>query len=337
VKNPFFPYLLITVLLMPFVENLAAEEATESVLKDSSEELKDAFEKAPPRPEIDLIGDIGEEDTSHFFFEPRVVTGKIYEKYEEKYARDDSDDVLWQDNVPFLGIGLTLGKKNFSVDIYAQQSESGKDSFARGSSRQIENTNINSLQDYNATLSRKDYALNLSYSKRNLFGRDHSLIFSVGYKIGQTDINVRARNTHVISITGEENETTNNNLDHQDIQFETKGPTIGLAYGFPVGNSVLGINLGYAWLNTAHSNSSFVGETNPGSTSGITVGFLWAGSITQNLGYSLSVDGYSYTMDAATIESQFKDQNGNLQTRVINLDSIEESVVTFKVSLSYSF
>lgn len=307
-KNPFIPYLFLTVLLMPF-----SADATESVPKDTSE-LKDDFE--PPRPEFD----VGEEDTSHFFFEPRVVTGKIYEKYEEKYAT--SNDILWQDNVPFIGIGLTLGKKNFSVDIYAQQSESGKDSFIRETS--------SLLQDYNANLSRKDYALNLSYSKMNLFGWEHSLVFSVGYKIGQTDIGVRARN-----ITNQSNPI----IRLQDIQFETKGPTIGLAYGFPVGNSVLGINMGYAWLNTAHSNSDFEVETDAKGTSGITVGFLWAGSITQNLGYSLSVDGYSYTMDAGTIEKPpFQDDNGNLQEgQRITINGIEESVVTFKFSLSYSF
>ncbi|MEN8215348.1 MAG: hypothetical protein ABFS56_03015 [Pseudomonadota bacterium] len=300
-KNPFLPYLFMTVLLMPY-----NADATESVLKDDFE---------PPRPEIEVIADT---DTSHFFFEPRLVTGKIYEKYEENYA--ESDDILWQDNVPFIGIGLTLGKKNFSVDIYAQQSESGKDSFIRETS--------SLLQDYNATLSRKDYALNLSYIKSNLFSWDHSLVFSVGYKIGQTDIGVRTRN-----ITNQSKPI----IKPQDIQFETKGPTIGLAYGFPVGNSVLGINLGYAWLNTAHSNSSFGVETNPASTSGITVGFLWAGSISKNFGYSLSLDGYSYTMGAVTTKTQFKDQNGNLQTREIKLNSIEESVMTFKFSLSYSF
>jgi len=69
------------------------------------------------------------------------------------------------------------------------------------------------------------------------------------------------------------------------------------------------------------------------------VGFLWAGSITQNLGYSLSVDGYSYTMDAGTIETpSFRDDKGNLQEgQRITINGIEESVVTFKVSLNYSF
>ena len=75
----------------------------------------------------------------------------------------------------------------------------------------------------------------------------------------------------------------------------------------------------------------------PDSTSGITIGLRWYGLINNNITYSFSVDSYKYTMDAASAETSFVSSDGVKRTTNISLSSIEESVVSFKASLSYIF
>jgi len=53
--------------------------------------------------------------------------------------------------------------------------------------------------------------------------------------------------------------------------------------------------------------------------------------------FSFSVDGYQYTMVANSAKNTFEAADGNEQETEIKLDSIEESVVSVKVSLSYAF
>ncbi len=91
---------------------------------------------------------------------------------------------------------------------------------------------------------------------------------------------------------------------------------------FPIGEGVIGLNLAYARLKTDYTSPEM--EVTPESTSGLTLGLLWSSPITNNLMFSFSVDGYQYTMTATPLN-----QSG--------LDTIEESVVSVKTSLSYAF
>ena len=256
---------------------------------------------------------IGEEDTTNFFFEPRIVTGILYQKYEEKY-KGDSEAVEWKDNIPFAGLGMTLGYKNFSVDVYAQQSASGKDSFF---SSEVDESSAK-VKDYSTNISREDYAINLSYARNLFVNLDDRIVFSVGYKAGKTSINGARRristplNTGIASIFP----------GHEETQFETKGPTVGISYGFPIGEGVIGLNFGYAWLKTDFSSPEYM-SVDADSTSGITLGLLGSYPITNNLMFSFSADGYQYTMNAKASR--------------VGLETIEESVVSVKVSLSYAF
>jgi hypothetical protein len=261
---------------------------------------------------------MGEDDTTNFFFEPRVVTGMLYQRYEEKYKT--SDDVKWEDNIPFVGGGLTLGYKNFSVDVYYQQSASGKAIEFETSDSLIRDKNIDNL-------SRKDYAINFSYAM-NLFKKlDDRVVFSTGYKVGHT--NISGSNRYI---------PTGQDIKYSpiDTQFETNGPTVGISYGFPIGEGVIGLNLAYAWLKTDYTSTEMK-ETTAESTSGLTLGLLWSSPITNNLMFSFSVDGYQYTMGAANAETTFIDALGREQPRTITIDSIEENVFSVKTSLSYAF
>jgi len=232
-----------------------------------------------------------------FSLEPRVVTGMMYHHYEENYH--GSGNVKWNDHMPFLGTGVTLGYNNFFFDIYAQQSATGKDNqFDAG----------NTTKDHNTNIIRKDYAINFGYRIANFS-------FFAGYKVGKTDINGTRRYVGTSGIR----------YDNEETQFETKGPLIGYAYGLPVGeSSSLGIKVAYGWLDSDYSSNQI--EIATASTSFIWANINWSGPLTKNLTYSLSLDGQKYKMGAASTENP-----------AISVDSITESIVSFKALLSYTF
>ncbi len=259
---------------------------------------------------------MGEDDTTNFFIEPRVVVGELHHSYKEIYKGEGSSDIKWEDNMPFAGLGITLGYKNFSLDVYAQQSASGKDSFF--SSEVVENGV--KIKDYNTDISREDYAINLSYARNLFVNWDDRIVFSVGYKAGKTSISGARRN-----ITPLSDEEQYISLGHEEKQFETNGPTVGISYGFPIGESVIGLNLAYAWLETTYTPSENV---TPDSTSGLTLGILLSSPITNNLMFNFSVDGYQYTMNAEPPDER---------ESLVSIDTIEESVFSIKTSLSYAF
>lgn len=313
------PSLFFTLLFVSFVG--AAEGDNQE-----STEFEFEFKSTQSRGTI-----MGEDDTTNFFFEPRVVVGMHQHSYEEKY--ETSDDVKWEDNIPFAGLGLTLGYKNFSLDVYAQQSASGKDSLYDEDDSVLPTGEIVTQdRDYNTDISREDYAINLSYARNLFVNWDDRIVFSVGYKVGKTSISGARRNI----TTNLSTEEVKPNRRHEEKQFETNGPTLGISYGFPIGEGVIGLNFAYAWLETDYTSSEMK-ETTPVSTSGLTLGFIWNSPITNNLMFSFSVDGYQYTMGAASAETTFIDALGREQPRKITIDSIEESVVSVKTSLSYAF
>ena len=294
--------------------------------RDNQKAIEFKFEKAAP------MTIMGAEDTTNFFFDPRIVAGMLYQKYEEIYE-GDSEDVKWKDNIPFVGLGMTFGYKSFSVDVYAQQSASGKDSSFNN--KEIINKEVIMgylTDDYNTDMSREDYAINLSYSRNLFVNLDDRIIFSVGYKAGKTSISGPRRDIVSIQDSG----TQNVNRSHEETQFETKGPTVGISYGFPIRESVIGINIAYAWLKTDFSSPERM-NVDTGATNGLTLGVFWTRPITNNLTFNFSVDAYNYTMDPVSAKELFIDDSGIPRETEIKLDSIEESVVSVKVSLGYVF
>jgi hypothetical protein len=73
------------------------------------------------------------------------------------------------------------------------------------------------------------------------------------------------------------------------------------------------------------------GEPANASTSGLTYGVGWRGSIYKNLSYGLSVDKYDYEFDL--------DGYGEFDGKIITdrKMQIKDEILTFKFTLSYTF
>lgn len=242
---------------------------------------------------------------------PRVALGIISFRYKEDYSA--TSDVEWSDNMPYAGIGVTLDYGNFALDIYGQQTMSGSDSLFETAPE-----SILTVRDYNTNLSRRDVAINGSYGIQNLLtDKGDSLLFSVGYKWGKTDINGLRRRT--IS-TGTEPSYTN--YDTEETEFTSSGPSLGITYGYPIGeNSRIGINLAYSWLGSEHSNSSIKVDNSQGWTGGLS----WISSITHKISYSLSFDYYTYPYGTTNYgEGLFG-------------YTTEEEATSFNAAISYAF
>jgi len=247
-----------------------------------------------------------------FTLEPRAVLGMMDYQYEEVFA--GSDNVKWSDSIPFLGIGVTLGYKNFSFDVYAQKSDTGEDSTFYENQLSIGDRYL--ISDYNATFNRNDYAVNFGYSTDSLFG---VLSFVVGYKVGETKIGGARRN-----YLSEGGDSSILSLRSETTTIKTKGPTIGVAYGLPVGkSSMIGINVAYAWLDGDYESNQMTLAIDPEA---ITFGINWSGPISNRLTYRIALDAYQYPTQA------FSTDNPN-----ITIESIKEEIVSLKASLSYKF
>jgi hypothetical protein len=259
---------------------------------------------------VEAADDLKKNRSADFNFEPRIITGIMYYQYDERYR--NSDDVEWSDNMPFLGIGGRLGLNNFSVNGYAQWSDTGVDSFY-GVDDSFE-------RDHNANFSRQDYAINLSYSIDRLFNRHLGLLsVFIGYKVGRT----RIGGTRRYFLVNQENRIRFN----EETDIKTKGPTIGIAYGWPIGeSSVLGIKVARAMLEGDYDSNLQTVTIKP---HGWTFGLNWSAPITNRLTYRLSLDGYSYPMSVEVSTGP--------EQLYSSIYEIEETVVSFKASLSYMF
>jgi hypothetical protein len=248
---------------------------------------------------------------------PRGVLGIMSYEYKENYP--SGQDIKWSDNIPYAGVGITLDYNNFALDIYAQQTVSGKDSFF--------NTQPAPgviIFDDNTNLSRRDLASNVSYGIQNLLtNKGDALIFSVGYKWGQSDINGARRRT-----VFPENQPQYTIYDTEETQFTTGGPSIGVTYGFPIGQkSKIGINIAFTKLVNTDFRKTGPTQFDIDTTQGLTVGAIWMGSITNEISYSLSFDYYKYEMTGTT-----------WSLREVNTDpfTLEEQVMSLKASISYA-
>ena len=242
-----------------------------------------------------------------FTLEPRAVLGMMDYQYEEVFA--GSDNVKWSDTIPFLGIGMTLGYKNFSFDVYVQKSDTGEDSL-------FDSGGTFSTKDYNATFNRDDYAMNFGYSTDGLFGG--LLSFVVGYKVGETEVGGARRRYRL-----EGGDSSFFFFSSEITTIKTKGPTIGVAYGLPVGkSSMIGINVAYAWLDGDYESNQMTLAIEPEA---ITFGINWSGPISNRLTYRIALDAYQYPTQALSTDDR------------LSIESIKEEIVSLKASLSYKF
>jgi hypothetical protein len=248
-----------------------------------------------------------------FTITPRVVNGVMSYKYEEEFT--GSDNVKWDDIMPFLGLGVTLGYNNWSIDGYVQQSFKGHDSiFEQSSLVESETMTMDSTTD----LTREDYAVNLSYKTKALFGYEMSGFLSVfaGYKYGKTDISGIQR----ITISSLDKPL----LYFAETTFETTGYAIGGGYSWPIGKSgLLGIKMAYGNLNGDYNSNQFGVVTSP--TDFIWGSIHWSRSLSKNLTYAVSFDAQNYAME------------GISTNRLITINSIEERIISLKALLSYTF
>jgi hypothetical protein len=116
--------------------------------------------------------------------------------------------------------------------------------------------------------------------------------------------------------------------DTEETQFTTGGPSIGVTYGFPIGQkSKIGINIAFTKLVNTDFRKTGPTQFDIDTTQGLTVGAIWMGSITNEISYSLSFDYYKYEMTGTT-----------WSLREVNTDpfTLEEQVMSLKASISYA-
>ncbi len=248
---------------------------------------------------------------------PRIVNGVMSYKYEEEFV--GSDNVKWDDIMPFLGLGLTLGYSNWSIDAYAQQSFKGKDSSFEQSS--LFESSETMTMDSTTDLTREDYAVNLSYKTKALFGYEMSGFLSVfaGYKYGKTDITGPQRRTF-------ENPLSFHRIYFYEKSFKTNGYSIGGGYSWPIGKSggLLGIKAAFATLDADYDSNQLIVVTEPTRFTWISLN--WSSSFSKNVTYGFSLDVQNYAMGATpTVHPG------------VTLSSIEERIISLKALLSYTF
>jgi len=289
-------------------------------------------------------------ETANFVFEARGTLGMMHYVYEEVYG--SSDNVKWADNLPFVGVGFTFGHEKFdrlSFDIYAQRTDTGKDALFLYNN---ENQGVELVSDTNANLNREDYAINLGWRFDDLFFDEDGVSVSLGYKMGKSNIGLTRRNkvtvtlppqpigvdrvidsntgqilAEIPSTTTTTAQQVNTSQSNDETTFETKGPSLGISYGYPVGErSMLGVNLAYTSLSSDYQSTQYE-NVGAKSTEGLTFGLSWS-SATRLVSYGVSLDWYSYTMDV--------DRNtltGNVAGSDFN--ELKEEVFSLKVFVFY--
>jgi len=276
----------------------------------------------------------------NLIFLPRVTAGVMYYEYEvgtESTASAVQDKVKLDEELPFLGLGMTVvAGQGLFLDAYYQ----------RTNTAEIDETGKFSVGDSevsyqrNTELERQDFAFSLNYAFTQ------SLSFSLGYKYGNTTYDwkdqERDKNDANVGTASKENE------------FIAKGPFIGVAYNFPVGPGMFAFNVAVANLdgeittNRRHRQ----GESDEvelidrdrkeqvfSDAFGVTLGINWNQAITDRLSYGISLHGFQYKFD--TKKGKFQDDlfSDDRAHELLDLDSFEvkETVYAINFSLNYRF
>jgi hypothetical protein len=309
--NDFIYYAVIPLSLLVVLFSTVSV-AADSTTNEKTEKIKEQ-KLIPPKPPIDSQ------------IELKLKTGIMHYEYTDPFYEKLSD------NTPFVGGGLVFNLGNFSLDLYAQHTDKGKDGFFEE----------NLARNTNAYFDRNDYAITLNYKidsmsqyLKKLIKRENQFSVYSGWKWSNTNVN-----TIDISLG------PSGQLVRNEIRFETAGPFFGLANSLALdkkNNHWLGISVVGGRIEGNYDFSGIAGETpyanintiSPANVLRYGVSIqgvlfkLFAGNIPiGQLIYSFSVDHYSYTMDLEGPE--FANFSGG--------SSIEETINSANVSLKWVF
>jgi hypothetical protein len=216
--------------------------------------------------------------------------------------------------MPFVGGGATAFLDRFFVDVYAQAAYDGEDTDT------LQNAQIFSNDFQNRKIDREwdrqEYSISGGYAVT-----DNVAIFA-GYRLSETNFEDR---TTIFDIG-----TQSTSFADIDVDYEQEGPFVGGTFQVPVEQGFLvgamSANLGIAFVDgevkqdvRGGPSASFEGDT-----VGLTVGFSWKGLITDNLRYTVGIDGYRYEFDA--------DESEDFQGA-----DFSETIIRGTVGLSYAF
>ncbi|WLE98168.1 MAG: hypothetical protein QTN59_04885 [Candidatus Electrothrix communis] len=225
-----------------------------------------------------------------------------------------------QGNLLLGTVGATLAYNRFYLDAFFQQSTEASDEYAYQAYDYYGNAS-DQLVDWDFDVA--DYALTVGY---NIWA---SLSVFGGWK------------GHEISMAGRESGTPQGEV-RWDYDFTSSGWFLGLSYGWTIFESnMFSIKAGYAWLDgemdggkQREDNTSYLIDSEGGTSSGANLGLTWKGFLTDSLNYDISADWYSYSFEDFTVADSF---NGGDFASSDTKMTIEEDAYTLRFTLSYVF
>lgn len=258
--------------------------------------------------------------TADFGLQPRLSTGVMHYSFEGSGeiafgAGDGANSVDYDDELVFIGTGLTAFYKRFFADIYFQQSAEGEvfiseteDTFGFGLHPQ-----------------RQDFSVSAGYSVLP------NLALFAGYKYGKTE-----NEGTIFDGVGPGGVDSFHNGVAINQEFEEQGPFVGGVFGWNFGDiGRISANIAVAFLDADENASQQVlgGERTralTGDAIGVSYGVGWNASITDRLSYAINLNGYNYS---------FENFSGTSFTDNSNRDrdiEVDESMIGVNLSLSYS-
>lgn len=268
--------------------------------------------------------------------QPRATAGFINYSVEfDPSLSTQGVEFTFKDEIPFVGIGTTFFAGRFYLDLYAQQSAQGKDGFSTQVYRSPEPPKIPSHSFINfdtiVKFDRSDYTISVGYSLTD------NLSIYIGYRLGRSELEADGRAAIYLvddgSITGVTGLVLfDEQIGSIDIDYENRGPFLGSAFGWRFEDKgSLSLNIAAAYLKGENDQSgdlispiSGPGNLNletSGDSLGISLGIAWRGHITEQLGYSFSVEGHKFDFEADNAEQP----------------DFSETLYTMKLGLSYAF
>jgi len=244
-----------------------------------------------------------------FVFTPEITTGVMNYKWEEGEGLNpniDIDEPL-SDNLLFLGIGGTISVDRLFINGYLQKTLEGEDT----SSGRVENiapSTVNIVS--NSNFDRQDYSISFGYAITGNFST------FAGYRKSKQAFDVPSTS----NIKSEGSPLPPGLTFAGDFEYETKGPFVGIAYGWALGKGLVALNFAVARLDVdLDSHYTITGRdpivsSNSGNAIGMTMGVGWQGQIVGNLRYKVSLNGYQYDFDV-----------------------LKERVISLQAGLRYSF
>ena len=273
-------------------------------------------------------------------FQPRISLGWLdYSLELESTSGLANIDWTINDDMPVAEIGATLFFKKFYFDFLYQQTAKGYFNVSGGSflSKGVPPWNLPLDADVSiigdGEITHKNYAMTIGYQLLN------NLSFYAGYKQNDTNFDLYSQSyMHMIddgSLTGTPGfPITQNLVGDFYIDYNSKGPFLGGVYGFIFEDKgVLSLNLAVAFLEgeLVQSGNYFDPRTgapdylfdmnSSGSSIGLSYGIGWRSTLTDGVGYYISVKGYNYNFDADEIDQP----------------DFRESTYQFSLGLSYNF